>query len=180
MTKIRLGKNSIFLLPLSVGGQKYITVKENVFIGKFTWLQAFDNYCGKSYNPQIIIESDVSIGNFASITAIDKIVIGKGCLISEHFYVSDHGHGFDPSKGPLIKQDLYSKGPVIIGENTFIGYRTSILPGVTLGKHCVVGCNSVVTKSFPDYSMIGGIPARLLKTYDAASGEWLSVYDKTV
>ena len=89
-------------------------------------------------------------------------------------YITDHVHGFNPEGGLVREQPLVCKGDVIVGAHSFIGYRVSILSGVHLGKHCVVGANSVVTRSFPDYSMIAGIPARLLKRYSLETHTWVS------
>jgi lipopolysaccharide O-acetyltransferase len=72
--------------------------------------------------------------------------------------------------GSILKLPLVSKGPIDIGEETWIGYRCIILSGVQLGRNCVVAAGSVVTKSFPEYSVIGGNPARLIKSM--APGEW--------
>jgi acetyltransferase-like isoleucine patch superfamily enzyme len=74
-----------------------------------------------------------------------------------------------------MSQPLHSKGPIVIGPDCFLGYRAVIMPGVTLGRHCVVGANAVVTRSFPDFSMVVGSPARLIKRYDPQSREWVTI-----
>jgi lipopolysaccharide O-acetyltransferase len=128
----------------------------------------------KKYKPAIRIGNGVSIGKYSCITAINLIEIADGTLISEHFYTSDHSHGYDPLTGVSpVQQDLISKGPVIIGENCFIGYRVTVLPNVTIGRNCVIGSHSVVTKNIPDYSMVAGSPARIIKKYDFQLKDWV-------
>lgn len=170
---IKIGSNSFLENPKTLNGGEYIEIKDNSSIGHSSWLGAFDKYYNQFFKPKIIISSNVRIGNYACITAIDEVLIKDGCLLSEYVYISDHYHGFDPTLNlPPKDQPLFSKGKVVIGENSFIGYRVTILSGVKLGKNCVVGAHSVVTKSFPDYSMIAGSPARLIMTFDFESKQW--------
>ena len=174
--QITLSAGASLKEPLRIGGDQYISIGRNSLIGKKIWLEAFDKYLGQVFTPEITIGENVYIGNYACITAINSIKIGNGCLISEYVYISDHSHGVNPGSQlrPSL-QNLNSKGPVLIGENTFLGFRVCVLPGVQLGKNCVVGANSVVTKSFPDNSMIGGIPAKLIKQYSFEENDWVTV-----
>ena len=176
---IIIGQNSSIVDPLKIDGARNIEIGSNTHINRNAWISAFDSYGSQKFSPKIKIGNNVVIGNYACITAINAIKIGDNCLFSEYVYISDHSHGFEPTKdlSPAL-QDLNSKGPVEIGENTFLGFRVCILPGVKLGKNCVVGSNSVVTKSFPDFSMVGGIPARLLKVFSFEKNEWEPVTEK--
>lgn len=162
--------NSVLLFPLKVAGAKNIHIGNDTFIGKHAWVEAIAAYEDKLFHPQISIAGNVYIGNYACITAISKILVEEGCMISDYFYCSDHSHGTNPATGlSPAKQPLFSKGDVIIGRNCFIGYRVSVLPGVQLGENCVVGAHSVVTHSFPANSVIAGVPARLIKNLGALS-----------
>jgi len=174
--EVSLGENSYFEKPKKINGGRYIKFGEKSSVGHSAWLGAYDAYHNQSFNPKFQIGNNVRIGNYACITCIDEIFIGDGCLISDYVYISDHFHGFDPqlNLAPAL-QPLFSKGKIHIGENTFIGFRVSILSGVTIGKNCVIGANSVVTTSFPNYSMLAGSPARLIKQYNFENKSWIEI-----
>lgn len=70
---------------------------------------------------------------------------------------------------------LINDQKVVIGDNVWIGDNSVILPGVEIGKGSIIGANSVVTKSIPDYSIAVGIPARLVKKYDFQMERWVDV-----
>jgi acetyltransferase-like isoleucine patch superfamily enzyme len=172
---ISMGVESYVLRPYKIDGVSNIYIGNNTLINKHAWLSAIKSYAGENFNPRLIIGNNVNIGRYICITCAKEVIIGNGCLISEHVYIADSSHGINPGGGLLVNQKLASKGNVHIKSNTFIGYRVCVLPGVTLGENCVVGANSVVTRSFPPYTMIAGSPAKQIKVYSHEIGEWISV-----
>jgi acetyltransferase-like isoleucine patch superfamily enzyme len=172
---IQAGKKSFIRAPFSVPSGRGIVLGSNTTIHIGSTIQAIHGYSGKRYNPKILIGADVYIGRHIFLAAIDEVSIGDGCVFSDYIYLSDSAHGLDPAAGPIMEQPLESKGPIRIGNKCFLGYRVAVMPGVTLGEGCVVGINSVVTKSFPAFSMLAGAPAKLVRTYDHATQKWIPV-----
>lgn len=172
---IELGKNATLHPPRQINGASFIRVGDKTTIREGVRLSAYDFYAGEHFFPSLVIGNHVFIGYGVCMACISRVSVGDFCVLSEFVYISDHVHGHDPKSGAVGKQKLISKGGVHIGEYTFVGYRACILPGVTLGRHCVVGANAVVTHSFPDFSMVAGVPARLIKTYSFEKQAWIPV-----
>jgi acetyltransferase-like isoleucine patch superfamily enzyme len=166
------GNDSYILWPRLVDGAHNIELGARTIIHKHSWLSAISEYAGEQYRPRLVFGNDVYVGRYVCVVATGTLMIEDGCVLSEYVYITDHGHGLSPSSGPIMKQKLTTKGNVRLGACCFVGYRACILPGVQLGQHCIVGANSVVTRSFPAYSMVAGIPARVIKMYSNQSGEW--------
>jgi len=108
----------------------------------------------------IVCQCEVTIGNDVAITAYCAIV--------------DTHHPHDPPDTlPAIGQRLSSiKSRVVIGDGTFIGMHSVILPDVVIGKGCVIGAGSVVKTDVPDYSVAVGSPARVVSRFDQATRTW--------
>ena len=130
---IRSRARAYIYRPRRIDGPEFIRIGARSTVDRHGWLSAIQSYAGITYRPQIILGNDVHIGRYACLTAIDSIVIEDGCLFSEHVYVSDHSHGLDPQEGLIVDQPLVSKGPVLVGAHSFVGYRVCILPGSSHG-----------------------------------------------
>ena len=132
-----------------------ITLKDNVLIGRNAWLENVTN------DACIIIDNNSNIGRFVTISCASKITIGKKCLISYNVTILDHDHNF--KELDIFTSGITKGAQIVIDDGCFIGAHSFILKGVHLGKNCVVGANSVVTKSFEDNSIIAGNPAKFIK-----------------
>lgn len=163
----RFGKNSIIDYDqVLLRGEKYIDIGEDCYIGIGGQLTATDSYCGYSLTPEIIIGNNCRIGTYCHITAVKGIYIGDNVLTGKSILITDNAHGRSERSLldlPPISRPLSSVGPVTIGDNVWIGDKASIMPGVTIGKGCIVAANSVVTHDVPDYCIVGGNPARIIK-----------------
>jgi acetyltransferase-like isoleucine patch superfamily enzyme len=89
-------------------------------------------------------------------------------------YITDQNHGYEDITIPISKQSQPERA-VVIGDGSWLGHGSVVLPGVTIGRHVVIGANSVVTKDVPDFSVAVGVPAKVIRRFDESRQEWLSV-----
>jgi acetyltransferase-like isoleucine patch superfamily enzyme len=109
---------------------------------------------------------DVLIGDHTRIglhnTIIGPVKIGNHVNLAQGITVTALNHNFDDAKKRIDEQGV-STNPVKIEDDVWIGANAVILPGVTIGNHCVVAAGAVVTKDVPGNSLVGGVPAKLIK-----------------
>lgn len=159
--------NNISIAPkIRLYNPKYISVGSGCYFGPGCRIEAWDHYNDTKYEPQILIGDNVKINSTCHIGAINKVEIGRDCLLGSHVMIIDHSHGkselAEAAKHPSDR-DLYSKGRIEIGEKCWIAENVVILPGVKIGEGCIIGANAVVTKSFPAFCVIAGNPAKIVK-----------------
>lgn len=162
----QLGDGAHAVYPYYIYGQWNIEVGQHFAVGPNFWMEAIDCYGSQKFAPSIKIGDNFNAQRNCHLGAIDSITIGNGVLLGSNILITDHAHGDTSAEQNKLAPDarpLYSKGPVVIGNNVWIGDNAIILPGVTLGDGCVVGAGAVVTKSFPSGSVIGGNPAKQIK-----------------
>jgi acetyltransferase-like isoleucine patch superfamily enzyme len=163
----RFGKSSI-IRPLKINGPKYIEIGDNVKIAYKGWLTAEKR---SDCIPQLIIEDNTRIGHFSTISCVRDVRIGKNVLIADRVYISDNIHSYEDITLPVMHQPTIFKNSAYIGDDTWIGANVSII-GARVGKHCVIGANSVVTKDIPDFSVAIGSPASVIKRYNFETNVW--------
>ena len=104
------------------------------------------------------------IGERCRISIANSLEIGEKVLLSPNVYITDCDHEYRNVDIPVIDQGVVQKGQkVSVGEGSYIGINAVIVGNVKIGKHCVIGANSVVTKDVPDYCVAVGSPARVIK-----------------
>lgn len=145
-----------------VSGGEFIVIGDRCCFG--------DDLCISSWkigesDPQLTIGADCSFGSWNHISAANKIIIGQGLLTGKWVSIIDNNHGTtnleDLQKRPWCRK-IHSKGPIIIGDNVWIGDKATILSGVTIGDGAIIAANAVVTKDVPPYCVVGGIPAKVI------------------
>jgi len=109
---------------------------------------------------------DVTIGDYTRIgihnTIIGPVCIGNHVNLAQGITVTALNHNFEDASKRIDEQGISTK-PVVIGDDVWIGANAVILPGVTIGNHCVVAAGAVVTKDVPNNCVVGGVPAKLIK-----------------
>ena len=109
---------------------------------------------------------DVTIGDYTRIgihnTIIGPVCIGNHVNLAQGITVTALNHHFEDASKRIDEQGISTK-PIVIGDDVWIGANAVILPGVTIGSHCVVAAGAVVTKDVPNHTLVGGVPAKLIK-----------------
>jgi acetyltransferase-like isoleucine patch superfamily enzyme len=167
----KFGENSVICFPPNtIFNERYIHIGSGTMIGPDVTLSA-----GMVPGQECISDPVVSIG--------DRCLIGKGSGIVGHFeisigndvwtghnvYITDQNHDYRDVTKPISQQSMPERS-VIIGDGSWLGYGSVVLPGARIGRHVVVGANSVVSGELPDHCVAVGSPARVIKRWTAELG----------
>lgn len=160
------GKSSLIGLRVLITNPEYMTIGEGSRIGDYCDVMCSVSLENIGHNPQLLIGDNSYIGVRSHIACANKIIIGNGVIISRQSLVTDNAHGASIKETlniPPFSRPITSNGPVVIEDNVWIGEKASIMPNVTIGKGAIVAANSVVTKDVPAYSVVAGVPAKVIK-----------------
>ncbi len=121
------------------------------------------------------ILGDVIIGNNSLIglrsTVIGPVEIGNDVLLAQNIVLSGQNHGYEDISVSIREQKSITN-KITIKDSAWIGANVVIVAGVTIGAHSIVAAGSVVTKDVPDFTIVAGNPAKILKQYNSDTNEW--------
>jgi acetyltransferase-like isoleucine patch superfamily enzyme len=171
----RFGAGSIICFPANtIFNERYIHIGTGTMIGPGVSLSA-GMVPGQECisDPVVSIGDRCLIGRGSGIVGHLSITIGDDVWTGHHVYITDQNHGYRDVTRPISEQTQPERA-VSIGDGSWLGHGTVVLPGSRIGRHVVVGANSVVTGELPDFSVAVGSPARVIRRYVDGEG-WISV-----
>lgn len=116
-------------------------------------------YFGSGIN--VVLGDFSSLNNGASIS--NDTVIRKNVMMGPDVMILSGSHNYEKTDISMREQGAPERRPVVIGDDVWIGARSIILPGVRVGSHAIIGAGSIVTKDVPEWGIVGGNPAKLIR-----------------
>lgn len=153
-----------------------IKIGNEVTLASDVWLNAV--HTSDNPDPKIILGDRCKIGRRSTISARNRIILEEDVLFAPSVLIMDHNHEFSDISRPISQQGVTEGGRITIGKNCWFGFGAVVLCNareLSIGRNSVIGANSVITRSFPPFSVIAGNPAKLVKTYDMENKQWIKV-----
>jgi len=171
------GRNVYFFPGVRVQRPRFVSVGDNVTIGRDADIFVHRPRSG-SKDAIIQIGNNVHIGSRNIIGARKSVILEDNVLIGPNVVIGDHSHRYEDIEIPVKMQATTEAGPVRIERDSWIGANVFIFPNVTIGRHSVIGANSVVNRDISPYSVAVGVPARVIKKYDFNLKQWVRMDER--
>lgn len=171
-----VGPGTVLHKPIFIANPQYIELGARTLIRDHARIETVTR-ADVQQPPRLVIGDDVNIEQGVHIICQGEVVIENEVSITPYCVIVDTDHPFDdPDRPPKIGARLNTRtdSRVRIGQGSFIGAHSVILPGVDIGRGCVIGAGSVVSGSIPDYCVVSGSPARILRRFDTTTRTWKS------
>jgi len=133
---------------------------QNIVIDDDVFLKQGAQVCACNANANVRIGARTTIGFYTFIYASEGINIGTDCLIAPFVYIVDSDHSINAKKPINTQPNITEK--IVIGDDVWIATGAKILKGVTIGEGAVIAAGAVVKEDVPPYSIVGGIPAKII------------------
>jgi len=184
-------ENLLIELPRRIINPDRMFIGNDVSIGPDSFFIAMTHYPTKNmegrekperyqtFDSKIVIGDRVTATANLQIAAQKEIIIEDDVMFASNIHINDGLHGYSSAETPYKSQPIIRISPIVIKKGCWIGQNVIVFPGVTIGENCVVGANSVVTRSIPNQCIAIGNPARVIKKWDRDKQEWLSTDSKS-
>jgi len=170
---IIIGRNVVIRHPKNIEMHDNVTIddhslidgrgagNEGIVIGNHVIINR--NCIVTSKSGKIKIGAGTSLGSNSVIASLSGVELGDDVIMAGNCYLSAGAYHYKDKSLPIMSQGTYSKGPIIIKNHAWIGTGAIILDGVTVGEGAVIGAGAVVTKDVPDFAIVAGVPAKVLR-----------------
>ena len=148
---------------------KGVIIGSNTQICEGSWIAA--DSCGSRKQANLIISDGCEIGYNNHFFAVNNILLDQDVLTGNNVLITDSSHEYKNIEIPIREQQILSTSSVTIGRGTWIGENVSIICA-SVGRNCVIGANSVVTRDIPDYCVVVGNPGRIIKKFNLTESKW--------
>jgi acetyltransferase-like isoleucine patch superfamily enzyme len=138
--------------------------RARVELGRWSWIGHGTKV--RAHEGVVSIGAKTVLGQECTISAYQRISIGRECVIADRVMLIDFDHVVVDVERPVREQGIY-KRDVRVGNNVWVGYGACILRGVTVGDNAIVGASAVVTRDVPDNAVVAGSPARIVRMREA-------------
>lgn len=170
-----IGRDVSFHFTSTVSRQRSprISLGNSVTVGEYAWLNVATG--DPTGEPTIVIDDRCVVAYGSIISARNRIHLEREVNVAQQVLIMDHNHAYEDIDVPILQQGVTEGGRIRIGEGSWIGHGAAILCSrgeLTVGRHCVISANSVVTRSLPDYSVAFGMPATVIRQYDPETRAW--------
>ncbi|MGI8762560.1 MAG: acyltransferase [Ilumatobacteraceae bacterium] len=164
-----MGDGSVICFPAaSIFNEQHIAIGVGTLIGPHATLSVGMAPGQQMLSPIVVRIGDRCVlGRGSGVVGHLSIDIGDDVWTGHHVYITDQNHGYEELDMPIARQWMPER-PVSIGAGSWIGHGAVVLPGATIGRHVVIGANSVVAGEIPDYAVAAGSPARVIKSMRSA------------
>lgn len=166
-----LGEGACIGFPVgAIYGEPWISIGDHTLVGTHVTISA-GFVPGLDLGPDVIVRigASCSLGRGTHIVGHQSIDIGDDVFTGPNVYITDQNHTYGDLHTPIGRQ-WPENNPVVIGDGCWIGTGAIILPGTRLGRNVAVAGGAVVRGEFPDHSVIGGVPAKILRSHDKELG----------
>ena len=175
--KVFIGSNTKILNASNIRFGNSVTIENNCEIDGYASEKIILGHCVKigayskllstshfsKFGKGLKMGNNSAIGDFTHFGAPGGIVIGNDVIMGSYISFHSENHNFEDTSTLIREQGVSSKG-IKIGNNVWIGAKATFLDGSTIGNNCVVAAGAVVNGIFPDNTVVGGVPAKIIKT----------------